>query len=638
MCVSALEGRKAMSDTSDTGKAKRLLVLFAIAVAMLMLAGTASAGMTAVSPTTATGAVYAQPHSGSAAIGSSTGTQQSSAPVRRMYNLALDNPVIEKMAPPMPKSGNGTIVVVAVNSYFVSHTTTSSAATEVNFPKGSFSSISVTFFDQYVSNPFDTSFIVSVNNVQILAGNTVELENTSVTENVTQYSSILAGQQTVFATCPQFNPGYSSYLSVWFTFTKGPSAQFPGQVIPAFNSTNFPTPSNAFPNNVPIPSNVSRSATVQFPSGVKNAYMNLYEQQNGNDEFWYTLQPPFREFRISIGSTLVATVQPYPNIQTGGGDLFLWQPILGVGAVLYPPHRISLDPYLSLLQGKKNVTIQVINDENLWIRVGLNFMINTTSGSVSGQVVRDTFGFSSNYQQSPATNLTTKSIPSSAAYLNDTQSVVEFQHSFGMSATGRTSMSSYYTQSVAFYSNSTEYDPSFNIVANTPYGVGLLFSQTFSLSEYINTTSYDTFSEHSDTTTTLQETHAYYRINGTVLEDIILTNPIQIVLGFNVTQVRLITTNINMHEYTPSGSVVMNSYNRSYTKVEGTGIFVGTLTPTNSISSLSLNHAYTIKVQKDFSIAGEETSFYYLKEAAVNNSLTARNGTLLYYKVVSRGN
>ena len=624
-----------MAYISYVGRAGKNFVPFAILVAVLMLAGTMSAAVV-VTPQPVAAAAYSQPQSISTGLGSSPGLQQSSVPARGINNLALDNPIGGKMAPPIPQNGNGKTVLVAINSFFVSHTTTSSVARVVNFPEGHFSSISVTFFDQYVSNPFDTSFIVSVSNVQILAGNTVELENTSVTENVTQYSSILTGQQTVFTTCPQFNPGYSSYLSVWFTFTDGPSAGFPGQVIPAFNSTSFPTPSNAFPNNVPIPFNVSRTATVNFPTGVTGAYMNLYEQQNGNDEFWYTLQPPLREFRIFIGITLVATVQPYPNVQTGGGDLFLWQPILGIGAVLYPPHRISLNPYLSLLEGSKSVTIQVVNDENLWIRVALNFMINTTTGSVTGQVAQNTFSFSNSYQQTPATNQATSSIPSSAAYLNDTQSVSEFQHAFGMSAAGSTGMSSYYTQSVAFSASSTEYDPSFNIVANTPYGTGLVYLQTFSLREYINTTSYSAYTAHGITAITLEKTQAYYRINGTVLEDVILTNPIQIVIGFNLTQVRLITTSVETHTYTQDGSSVTNSYNMSYTRVDGRGIFVGTLTPTNSISSLSYNHAYTMKVQKDISTAGQNTSFYYLKEAAVNNSLTARNGTLILYRVISQ--
>jgi hypothetical protein len=89
----------------------------------------------------------------------------------------------------------GTIVVVPVYNAFVSQSTISTVVNDsVTFPTGSFSRITVTFFDTYVSNPFDTSFIVEVSGTQLLVGNTLELENTSVTQNITQYYAILRGR------------------------------------------------------------------------------------------------------------------------------------------------------------------------------------------------------------------------------------------------------------------------------------------------------------------------------------------------------------------------------------------------------------------------------------------------------------
>ena len=179
------------------------------------------------------------------------------------------------------------IVVVPTYAAFVSHNTTSTIINNnVCFPSGSYSNITVTFFDQFISNPFDDSFAVQVNNVEILAGNTLEDENTSVTLSVTQYYSILQGVASVLTTSPQFNPGYSSRLSTWFTFYIGPMPNEPNNIIPAFTDISFPTPANAFPNNVPIPYNVTRTTNVSFPDNITSAYLNLYEQQNGNDEFW----------------------------------------------------------------------------------------------------------------------------------------------------------------------------------------------------------------------------------------------------------------------------------------------------------------------------------------------------------------
>ncbi len=607
---------------------------FAVSVAFLLVF---TFGSTAVSvhavPQSAVPAAApaAQPSSGPS---TSVVSQSVQAPGLTRY-FALDNSVAQSQAPPVPPSSAGNEVVVAIYNAYVSHTTTSTITNQVTFPEGQFSSITVTFFDQYVSNPFDTSFIVSVNNVQILAGNTLENENTTVTQNVTQYYSLFTGTSTVLATCPQFNAGYASYLTVWFTFHTGPKAQYPNQVLPAFTDIGIPTPANAFPNNVPIPFNVSRSTNVVFPAGIRNAYLNLYEQQNGNDEFWYTLQPPFREFRIFIGGVLVGTVQPYPNIQTGGGDLFLWQPILGIGAELYPPHMIPLNPYISLLTGEKQVTVQVINDENLWIRVAVNFMLNTSTGNTAGKLLANSFDFSNSYNQTPATNPVTESIPITAAYLNDSEHVAEYSHSAGTSRLNGATLNSYTTGSVQFYSQSTVYDPSFNIAEYTPFGFGLVYLQNFSMREYINTTTFDTLTSGSSVVQSSARSNSYYQVSGNVLEYVIPSSPTQLVIGFNVTQTKIVKSLLQVSQSTDRGSSAAVSYGNSYTRVNGTGLFVGVLNNEFTLTSLSYNHAFTQRVQKDVSTAGGQTSIYILEEEAVNNSLTLRNGTLILYRVIS---
>ena len=558
----------------------------------------------------------------------------------RQLGIAMDAPTGSDGAGPAIPHPSGSVVVVPVYNKFVSHNTTSVVVNNsVPFPVGSFSKITVTYFDTYVSNPFDTSFIVEVNGVQIMAGNTLELENTSVTQNVTDYYSILQGTASVLVTCPQFNPGYSSYLSVWFTFYAGTKAPQPSVVLPAFTSVGFPTPKNAFPVNVPIPFNVSRYANVTFPSNVTGAYINFYEQQNGNDEFWYTLQPPFREFRIFINGTLIDTIQPYPNIQTGGGDLFLWQPILGIGAELYPPHVIQLAPYLHLLHGTKTIQIQVLQDENLWIRVALNFMLTTGNAVVSSVGPSTSLQFHNHYVQSPQTNTTSESIPFSAAYLNDSEFVGEVFTSHGSQRSTLWSNASTFRKTVTFRGNSTIFDPSLNIVESTPYGDGLVYHQNFAVYEYINTT-YSTYSTYLATThgqklqivTTVQKSE-YIQINGTDVFDIILSSPLSVLIGFNVTQVRDITTTTTVSLMSSAGSFTNSMTQVNDTIVNGTGAFLGTLNSKFELTSLLFNHAYTQKTVNSFAITdGQESASYYLKEIAVNDSLIARNGTLIYYQ------
>lgn len=550
----------------------------------------------------------------------------------KLNSISMDNRISAQSGPVIPHPPSSIVVVPVYNAY-VSHTTTSTITnSSVYFPVGQYSSITVTYFNQYISNPFDTSFVVLVDGIQIMSGNTLENENTSATLNVTQYYSILQGKATVTVGTPQFNPGYASRLSVWFTFYVGTEAEHPVQVISAFSDINFPTPGNAFPNNVPIPFNVSRSATVTLPQGIKSAYLNLYEQQNGNDEFWYTLQPPFREFRIFIDNVLVGTVQPYPNVQTGGGDLFLWQPILAIGAELYPPHVISLTPFLSMLPGKHTVTIQVINDENLWIRVGLNFMINTSAPGV-GHVLQNTFSFSNNYVQSPPTNMTTESIPTSAPFLNDTEVVREQLSSTGTFTNDGISVLSNNVQNVTFFANATEFDPSFNILGETPAGIGIVTYENFYLSEYINSTqtAYYTYAHSAERV--ILSVDSYYHINGTAVTDIALS-PLQIIIGFNVTQIRLIKTMESVTYYGQGWGFSSFSFNTSYTIVNGTGMFIGTLNNENEITALSYNHAFTQKIVVYLSGGGSSPDHYYLLfEQAVNDSLVQRNGTLVKYIV-----
>ncbi|MGC8608729.1 MAG: peptide-N4-asparagine amidase, partial [Thermoplasmata archaeon] len=442
------------------------------------------------------------------------------------------------------------IVVVPVYAAYVSHNTTSTIVNNsVFFPFGSYSRITVTFFDQYISNPFDDSFIVQVNNTQILAGNTLEIENTSVTETVTQYYSILQGSATVTSLSPQFNPGYASRLSTWFTFYLGQEHPHPHTVIPAFTDIGFPTLRNP-PVNVLIPYNITKSTNITFPGNITSAYLNLYEQQNGNDEFWYANEPPFREFRIFIGNKIVGTVEPYPNIQTGGGDLFLWQPILAIGAELYPPHEISLNPYLSILHGKQKISIEVINDENLWIRVALNLMLNTTTSSVTYGNLVNMYSFTNAYNQTPPTNITTKSIPTTATYLNDSEYVNESLYSAGVTILPNATVTATYDKTVRFFSNSSEFNPNGNIVVPTSTGYVIPIIEYFFLNETIDelsTTTYQFMNAQTHTVTgfrtVINYKEEYYQINGTSTEYIYLNSTgtvVSIGIGFNVTQIRII--------------------------------------------------------------------------------------------------
>ena len=580
-----------------------------------------------VAPVSGTGARAAPPPA--VAAGSTPAHSAPRAPLTMNLTRA-DAPGTSGAGPVVPQPAGATVVVPIYDAY-VSHNTTSTIVNNsVEFPVGSFSQITVTYFDTFVSNVFDTSFIVEVNGTQILAGNTLELENTSVTQNVTDYYSILQGQTSVLVTCPQFNAGYASYLSVWFTFYSGPAAPHPSRVLPAFSSVSFPTPKNAFPVNVPIPFNVSRFTNVTFPANVSSAYINFYAQQNGNDEFWYTLQPPFREFRILINDTLVATVQPYPNIQAGGGDLFLWQPILAIGAEVYPPHVLSLTPYLSLLHGTQQVQIEVLNDENLWIRVALNFMLNTTlSGPVAASSAPTSFAFHDQYVQSPPTNQTTESIPFSATYLNDSEVTTETLASQGSWQNATLSVESSSVQTVSFVSSSTIFDPNFDLTISTPLGPALYYYQAFSLEEHIVSSQVTTYRDVATGAqrTVFQNVSEFYEVIGTDVVAVYLTVPL-VQIGFTVMQVESTTGQV-VELVSGTSSPAFSATHTTSIAVFGSGEFVGAINSHNVITSLLFNEAATSKTVSSIQTTNGMTTKFYLREMAVNNSLVNRNGSLV---------
>ena len=541
---------------------------------------------------------------------------------------------------------NMTVTVYAINHAYLYHGHASAVNPNVTFPSGNFSRIAVTFENFYVSNPWDYSYYVSVNDTQILSGNTYEMENTTVTENVTQYYSIIAGQITSVSTFgAQWEPGYSAYVSVWFTFYYGAQAVHPNYVVPVFNHIGIYTPKNAYPNNVLIPFNTTVSKNVTFPGNVESGYINLYALQNGNDEGWYANQPPFREFIISVDNEIIAEIQPYPNIQTGGWDLFLWQPITAIGAILDPPYTVSITPYVSLLNGTKEVNLTVINNEDQWIQVGLNFMLNVSSVPVSATTVVSNFTSMTKYVQVPPTNMSTESIPSSALWLNDSEIVHTAQESYGIVNVQGYNARDYVNETTYFNGWSYMFDPNFNYVV--PYGNDylLIYNQTFQSKQMINYSETVIISNGSYLTKRVLDVSSVYLVNMYFVYDLVLApngTLLDIILQDNMVQQKYVSSTLNTQIYENGNYYDYVFTNINNTIVSGTGSFMGII-KNGVITSLAYNHAATSLVQYvsnsyySSQIVNNVGSFrtgssgYTLIENAVNNSTVSRNGVITYY-------
>lgn len=369
-------------------------------------------------------------------------------------------------------SATSPFTVSAVYQEYVSHTTISTVGTLLYFPSSlHYSKIVANFQNIFISNVFDTSYSITVSGVEIMAGNTNEFINTYTAMDVTNYSSLFSGVQSVTVSSAQFNPGYASLLSAIFTFTPTSSSGSGYQhVLPVISGGSVPPFSlagrqpYAENGNILVPYNYTESFNVTFPSNISRLELNLFILQNQNDEFWYGNQPPFREFLVSVNNVDVAAVQPYPNVQTGGIDFMLWEPINAIGANLNPPYAVNLTPFSYLFSGKAQINLTVINDENVWIRVGLNFLYNVNVSQPAVKEVSYSHTEQNNYIQTPGlvyVKNTTGYISPSTMWLNDTNyhnTTLSVESDF-ISAGNKTTMSSLYESS--FFSTSVQFNPEF---------------------------------------------------------------------------------------------------------------------------------------------------------------------------------
>ena len=102
--------------------------------------------------------------------------------------------------------------------------------------------------------------------------------------------------------------------------------------------------------------------TLTLPRNVVRAYLDVFTQAQGGDEFWYTCVPDvyaaqtyecgggnFREAEISIDGQAAGVAPVMPWIYTGGIDPYLWRPTPGVQTLNFMPYRVDLTPFAGLL-------------------------------------------------------------------------------------------------------------------------------------------------------------------------------------------------------------------------------------------------------------------------------------------------
>jgi Peptide N-acetyl-beta-D-glucosaminyl asparaginase amidase A len=146
--------------------------------------------------------------------------------------------------------------------------------------------------------------------------------------------------------------------------------------------------------------------TFTLPRNVARAYLDVYAQSQGGDEFWYTCVPDdlagalqscgggaFREATVTIDGTPAGIAPVYPWIFTGGIDPYLWRPIPGVQTLAFAPYRVDLSPFAGVLSdGKPHAVAVAVAGAHDYFSVTASLLVHLDHGikHVTGGLLIDT--------------------------------------------------------------------------------------------------------------------------------------------------------------------------------------------------------------------------------------------------------
>jgi hypothetical protein len=250
---------------------------------------------------------------------------------------------------------------------------------------------------------FDRTTRITVGNTVIFFGTTAEPSKTvspawHVEKDLTDYSALFKSAQ----------PGTVSLgnlVDLTYTGILHGSAHL--EVYPA-DSVAPRVPDAVIPisNNDLATSTDTASAMLSLPTNIERAYLDLYAQSQGSDEFWYLNVPndvaselqsgggtAFREAEISIDGQAAGVAPIYPWIYTGGIDPYLWRPISGVQTLSFLAYRADLTPFAAVLSNGRphTVGVSVFNANNYFhVSSALLLFLDHGKSHVTGAVTSNT--------------------------------------------------------------------------------------------------------------------------------------------------------------------------------------------------------------------------------------------------------
>jgi Peptide N-acetyl-beta-D-glucosaminyl asparaginase amidase A len=256
---------------------------------------------------------------------------------------------------------------------------------------------------------FDRTAHMSIGNTLVYFGTTAEPSQSfgptwHFERDLTEYSALFKTAQPGLVDIGNLvNSTFTSIIhgSAYLLFYPGEPARDLPDVVIGLPSTPEAT-QDLHPNSNTL------TAIVTLPQNIEHAYLDVFAQSQGSDEFWYANVPndvaqelvsnggtAFREVEISIDSQPAGVAPVYPWIYTGGVDPYLWRPIPGVQTLNFVPYRLDLTPFAGLLNDGQPHTIALsVFNNNDYFRLSATLFLHLDrfSDHVTGALVKNTTG------------------------------------------------------------------------------------------------------------------------------------------------------------------------------------------------------------------------------------------------------
>jgi hypothetical protein len=266
---------------------------------------------------------------------------------------------------------------------------------------------------------YDRSAQVWLNNITLYRGTTAEpgskvSPSWHVERDVTDLSSIFYAAGTGEANIQNYTDSTytgviwgNAELDFYPVSDAYPAPTVPDVVLPIYKSDA---------NSWYTPASPLSETFSSLPTNIKEAYVDIWEQGQGNDEFWYFSTPnatlanyvgnnstALREIDVTVDGTPAGVAPSHPYLFTGGIDPYLWRPIPGAQTLNLKPYRVNLTPFAGVLSNGNAHTIALINTDDVQaalVNGNLLLYLDANSKTVTGSVLTNTL------TTTPAPNVT----------------------------------------------------------------------------------------------------------------------------------------------------------------------------------------------------------------------------------------